>query len=47
MQKLIDILEGYVEWVALAIGGAFLLLMVFLYVFGSPVSATVGGRSVH
>jgi len=46
MQKVTAFLERYVEWVALGIGGLFLLLMVFLYVLQTPISDNVGGRSV-
>lgn len=46
MQKVIDILEQYVEWVALAIGALFLLLMVAFYLVGTPVKGTIGTRVV-
>ena len=46
MQKVLDILEQYVEWVALAIGCLFLLIMVFIYFIGTPVSTKVGDRPV-
>lgn len=46
MQKVLDLLERYVEWVALAIGGLFLLLMVFLYLLGTPISTKLGDRNV-
>lgn len=46
MQKITALLEQYVEWVALAIGGLFLLMMVFLYVLQTPVSDKVGERPV-
>ena len=37
MQKVIDFLEKHVQWVALGLGGLFLLLMVYLYVLTPPV----------
>lgn len=46
MQKIIAILEGYVEWVALAIGGVFLLFMVFFYLLTPPIKGTVNNRIV-
>ena len=46
MQKVVNFLEQYVEWIALAIGGAFLLLMVVVYLIGTPVSAKIGDRTV-
>ena len=49
MQKLIEIAEKYVEWVAIGIGGVFLLLMVVIYFIGTPVSAVVwtGANAKH
>ena len=47
MQKLLNIIEQYVEWVALAIGGVFLLAMIVMYVIGTPVSAKVGSKDVN
>lgn len=46
MQKITALLEQYVEWVALGIGGLFLLMMVFMYVLQTPVSDKVGERTV-
>lgn len=45
MKKLTDFLEQYVEWVALAVGGLFLLFMVFSYVLSDPVSVELSGRT--
>lgn len=46
MNKLVQIAEQYVEWVALALGGLFLLLMMFLYLLSTPVSKELGGKKV-
>ncbi len=46
MKKLVQIAEQYVEWLALAVGGVFLLLMMVLYLLGSPVSKELGGKKV-
>lgn len=46
MKKLVEIAEQYIEWVALAVGGVFLLLMMVLYLLGSPVSKELGGKKV-
>ena len=43
MQKIVKILEKNVEWLAVALGGAFLLWLIYLYAFQKPVTATVGG----
>lgn len=45
MKKITDFLEQYVEWVALAVGGLFLLFMVFTYVLSDPVSVELSGRT--
>ena len=42
MNKAVDFLEKYVQWIALGLGGAFLLLMVYVYVLGTPVPVQVG-----
>jgi hypothetical protein len=42
MDKVKRFLEGYVEWIALALGAAFLMWMVYLYVFLQPVTVAVG-----
>lgn len=46
MKKLVQTAELYVEWVALALGGVFLLLMMFLYLLSAPVSKELGTRKV-
>lgn len=46
MKKLVQIAEQYVEWVALALGGVFLLLMMVMYLLGAPVSKELGGKKV-
>ena len=45
MDKVKKFLESYVEWVALALGAAFLGWMVYGYVLDKPVSSTVGSES--
>jgi hypothetical protein len=45
MKKITDFLEQYVEWVALALGAAFLLFMAFQYVLSEPVSVQLAGHS--
>src|ERR1700722_18113815 len=42
MQKIVKILEKNVEWLAVALGAAFLLWMVYLYAFQKPVVTLVG-----
>jgi hypothetical protein len=44
MQNFAKFLEKNVEWVALALGGLFLLWMLWGNVIGSPVSVTVAGK---
>ena len=46
MKKLVQTAELYVEWVALALGGVFLLLMMFLYLLSTPVSKELGTNKV-
>ena len=46
MKKLVEIAEQYIEWVALALGGVFLLLMMFLYLLSTPVSKELGNKKV-
>lgn len=41
MQKLVKLLEKYVQWIAVALGAAFLLYMGWLYIYNSPASLTV------
>jgi hypothetical protein len=42
MQKVVQILEKNVEWIALALGVGFLGYMVWLYILNPPVVATIG-----
>lgn len=44
MKKLVEIAESYVEWVALGVGGLFLLLMMFAYLLSTPISAEIGSN---
>ena len=46
MNKVVDFLEKNVQWVALGLGGLFLLWMVFSYVISAPVVAQVGDEQV-
>lgn len=46
MQKLLDILEQYVEWIALGVAALFLLFVVVVYLIGTPVSGKVGEETV-
>jgi hypothetical protein len=46
MQKVVNILENNVEWLALALGVAFLGYMVWSYVINPPVVATIGTEKV-
>src|SRR5687768_192247 len=46
MQKYLDLLEQHVQWIALGLGGLFLMLMVFWYVLGQPIKATAGGKEL-
>jgi hypothetical protein len=46
MQKIVKILEKNVEWLALALGGLFLLWMVYQYAFLKPVTTTVGASKL-
>jgi len=41
MQKILKILEKNVEWLALALGAAFLIWMIYLYGFQKPVTTSV------
>src|SRR4051812_21539680 len=40
MQKVVAFLEKHVQWVAIALGGVYLLWMVWSYVLNSPVTVT-------
>lgn len=46
MDKVLPILEKYVEWIALGIAGLFLALMAYSYVVGQPVAVQVGTKEV-
>jgi hypothetical protein len=46
MQKIVGLLEKNVQWLVLALGGAYMLWMIWSYVFTAPVSVDVGGRSL-
>jgi hypothetical protein len=46
MQKVLDILEKQVEWIALGLGVLFLGWMTWSYAINSPVSKNVGGETL-
>ncbi len=46
MQKFLQLLEKNVEWIALSLGGLFLLWMLYGYVVQKPVKTTVAGVEV-
>ena len=46
MEKVLKFLEKYVQWIALGLGGLFLLAMVYNYVLQDPVTVTLGGKDV-
>lgn len=46
MQKAVKILEKNAEWIALGLGGLFVLLIVWKYVL-TPPTITVGGKVAH
>src|SRR4051794_22943758 len=46
MQKVTAFLEKYSQWIAVGLGGVYLLLMVYSYVLTPPVTAKVGSESV-
>src|SRR5438876_1013620 len=46
MQKVVTFLEKHVQWLAIALGAAFLLWMVWGYVVNSPTDVQVAGKSV-
>jgi hypothetical protein len=47
MQKFVKILERNVEWIALGLGGLFLLFMVWTYGIGHPASVKIGTKELH
>jgi hypothetical protein len=46
MDKVLPILEKYVQWIALGLGGLFLAFMAYSYLMQEPVTVKVDGRSV-
>lgn len=46
MQKTLDFLEKNVHWIALGLGGVYLLFMVYSYVLQAPVTTTLGSETV-
>jgi hypothetical protein len=47
MQKYLEILEKNVEWIALGLGGLYLLIMVWFYVIGNPVTTQVNNQTLR
>jgi len=43
MQKVVDFLEKHVQWVALGLGGLYLLYMVWSYILTPPVTTEISG----
>src|SRR4051812_46137558 len=46
MNKVVVILEKYVQWIALGLGAAFMLFMVYSYVINNPIKTEVAGKKV-
>lgn len=46
MEKQKNFFEQNVQWIALGLGGVFLLLMVFFYVLQRPVAVTINGAEL-
>jgi len=46
MQKVTAFLEKYSQWIAVAVGGIYLLLMVYSYLLKPPVTAKLGTETV-
>src|SRR2546423_539434 len=46
MNKVVDLLEKHVQWVAIGLGGAYLLFMVYRFVILSPAEVRLDGQSV-
>jgi len=46
MEKVLDILEKYVEWIGLALAAGFLGWMSWLYILNEPVSKPMGSQTV-
>src|SRR5438309_2289284 len=47
MQKFLKVLERNVQWIALGLGGIFLLWMVWAYLLNEPAAFKVGTRELH
>src|SRR5688572_9333224 len=46
MQKVIDLLEKHVQWLALGLGVVWLLLMTWTYVINPPAEVTIGSETL-
>ncbi|HEV2293472.1 MAG TPA: hypothetical protein VGR35_06420 [Tepidisphaeraceae bacterium] len=46
MQKVLDLLEKHVQWVALGLGAVWLLLMTWSYVITPPAEVEIGNRTL-
>src|SRR2546430_14831759 len=46
MNKVVEMLEKHVQWVALGLGAAYLLFMVWSYALQAPVTDTLNGKTV-
>jgi hypothetical protein len=45
MNKVVALLEGYVEWIAVGIAGLFVLAMAYFYVLQPPVTVQIAGQT--
>lgn len=45
MQKVVEFLEKYVQWVAIGLGALFVLFMVYTYVLNPPATVELGGTT--
>jgi hypothetical protein len=46
MQKFVDFIEKYVQWVAIGLGALFVLFMVYSYVIQPPAKVTIGNETL-
>jgi hypothetical protein len=47
MQKVVELLEKHVQWVALGLGVVWLLLMTWTYVINPPAEVTIGSETLR
>lgn len=46
MQKVVEFLEKHVQWVALSLGGVFVLYMIYSYVLTPPATVEIAGKTL-